>query len=228
MIHRNDFFPGSTQAPPWSASVLRKFGQNRYGENLFRVVFLTSRCYVVGGYWEEDGEMAYRRMPKYGVKEEKWALERYVPTAWLGTPESWDLLGSTLEGYYAIGPYPEHGIFECCAVFSTGFGTRGFMPIEPGIVDLQARAIWMGRSLTRYQVRAAALGMEEEKIRKQDEYFERMVRDSSFSRDNAFGMAVTFNREQAIADYKTKLIRNKAWARKHRFRPGFSQSGEIN
>lgn len=228
MIRRQDFFPGSTKAPAWCEKVLRKFGQNRYGENIFRIIFLPSRCYLVGGYWETEGELAYRLAPKYSVREQKWALERYVPTMWLGTPEAWEALGTTVEGYYAIGPFPEHGLFECAAVFSGGRGPMGYIPLEPGIVEMQARAIWMGHSLTRYQVRAMAMGEEEEKIRKQDEYFERFLRDRSFSRENpTFGMAATYNRETAVEDYKTKLIKSKAWKKKHRIPPGFSQ-GKVN
>jgi hypothetical protein len=229
VIRRSDFFPGSVQAPAWCERVLSKFGRNFYGEPIFRIVFLPSRCYTVGGYWEQEGELSYKVVPKYSVKEAKWALERFVPAAWLGTPESWDSLGSTVEGYYAIGPFPAHGLFECCAVFSTGFGPAGYVPLEPSMVEMQARAIWMGRSLTRYQVRSAALGEEEEKLKRQDEYFEKLVAERSLSREHAmtFGMAMAYNKQLAIDDYKTKIIKAKAWKRQHRFSPGFSQ-GMVN
>lgn len=226
MIRRHDFYPGSLQPPAWCERVLAKYGRNRYQEPLFRVVFLPSRSYIVGGYWDAESELCYRQMPKYGRKEEKWALERWVPPQWLGSPESWEALNSTIEGYYAIGPYPEHGLFECCAVFSTGPGPNGYVPLEPGMIDLQARAIWMGRGLTRYQIRAAAMGEEEDKIRKEDEYFERFLKEHSFSREMpTFGMAANYNREAAVDDYKLKIIKSRAWARKHRFTQGFSQYG---
>ena len=226
---RSDFFPGSIQAPDWCARVLRKFGVNLYGENIFRMAFLPSRCYVVGGYWESDGALEYRLCPRYSVREQKWALERFVPAAWLGSPESWDKLASTVEGYYAIGPYPAHGLFEVCHVFSEGRGIAGYVPLEPGSVELAARLIWMGKSLTRYAVRAAALGEEEEKIRKQDEYFEKLLADKSYSRNVAtYGMAATYNREHLIEDYKTRIRKSKAWSRKHRFvDKGFGQTGEL-
>jgi hypothetical protein len=227
-VQRDDFFPGATLAPDWCAEVLSKYGQNRYGENIFRTVFLPSRSKIVGGYWEAECELAYRRVPKYGLAERKWAIERFVPASVLGTPETWEALATTLEGYWAIGPFPAHGVYECCAVFTTGKGDRGYVPLEPELVDFQARAIWMGRTLTRYQVRSAVLGEEEEKIRKQDEYFERLLRDKGFSRDVAtYGMAVNYNREQAVEDYKTRLVKVKAWQRRARFQPGFRQ-GMVN
>lgn len=230
MIRRHDFFPGSLRAPAWCEKVLSKFGRNQYGEPLFRVIFLPSRCYMVGGYWEQEGELDYRMVPKYSINERKWALERFVPAVWLGSPESWDALGTTLEGYYAIGPFPEHGLFECCAVFSTGFGPSGYVPLEPGMVEMQARLIWAGRMLTRYQVRSAALGEEEEKIRKEDEYFERFLREQSFTRDNpTYGMAVNYNREHAVDDYKQRIIKSRAWNKRHRFgAKGFGQTGSVN
>lgn len=227
-MKRNDFFAGSIQAPAWCQAVLAKYGRNRYGEPLFRAVFLPSRCRIVGGYWEQAGDLAYKLMPKYGRNEQKWALERFVPPQFLGSPESWDAMNSTIEGYYAIGPYPEHGVFECAAVFSTGPGPQGYVPLEPGLVDMQARAIWMGRSLTRYAIRAAALGEEEAKIRKEDEYFEKFLRERSFTNDvPTFGQAIVYNREQAVEDYKLKILKSKAWMRAHRYGKGFSQM-EIN
>jgi hypothetical protein len=224
-MRRNDFFRGSVLAPDWCATILRKYGQNRYGENLFRIVMLTSRCYVVGGYWEQDAEVSYKLMPKYG-HEAKWALEKFVPPQVLGSPQSWDALSSTVEGYYAIGPYPAHGTFECVAVFTMGKGPNGYVPLEPGMIDLQARLVWMGRVLTRYAIRSAALGEEEEKIKREDAHFEKLLADLSFSRDTAtYGQAVTYNREQRIDDYKVRLVKNRAWLRKHRFQQGFSQGG---
>ena len=95
------------------------------------------------------------------------------------------------------------------------------------MIDLQARAIWMGRMQTSYQIRAAAMGEEEEKLRRADENFEKFLRDRSFSRDSSFGMAAVYNRENAIDDYKLKILKSKAWKKKHRFVKGFSQ-GEVN
>jgi hypothetical protein len=223
VVKRQDFYSGARLAPDWCATLLRKYGQNRYGENLFRIVMLTSRCKTVGGYWERDAEVSYKLMPKYG-HEAKWALERFVPANVLGTPQAWEALYSTIEGYYAIGPFPVHGTFECVAVFSTGRGPNGYVPLEPGMIDLQARLVWMGRALTRYAIRAAALGEEEEKIRRDDKHFEKLLADHSLSRDVAtFGHAISYSREQLVDDYKVKLIRSKAWLRKHRFTQGFSQ-----
>jgi hypothetical protein len=225
-VKRNDFFRGSVQAPAWCEAILRKYGQNRYGENLFRVVMLTSRCYTVGGLWEQDGELAYKQMPKYG-HEAKWALEKFVPARFLGTPQAWEALCSTVEGYYAIGPFPAHGTFECVAVFSVGKGPNGYVPLEPGMIDLQARLVWMGRALTRYAIRAAALGEEEEKIRREDAHFEKLLAQVSLTRETpTFGHAISYSRENRIDDYKVKLVKNRAWLRKHRFQPGFSQ--EVN
>ena len=39
MIQRHDFFPGLRRAPAMYEAILRKYGQNLYGENLYRVIW---------------------------------------------------------------------------------------------------------------------------------------------------------------------------------------------
>jgi hypothetical protein len=71
------------------------------------------------------------------------------------------------------------------------------------------------------------MGVEEDKIKREDAYFDKLVADTAFSHDNAFGMAATYNKEIAIEDYKTKIRKSKAWTKKHRHlgKQGFSQFG---
>ena len=224
-FHRDDQFQGCIQAPGWTVDVLKKYGQNPYGENILRVVFLPSRSYFIGGYWDQSDTLAYVRAPKYGVRERKWIMERWIPAASYGCPELWEAQTSTPEGYLGVGPFPVYGEYECAAKFSTGRGDEGYVPLEPGLIDLQARFIWQGRVATVWDIRNGMKSEEEAKAAHQDEKFEQMWADIHNSRPGiTIGSGTSYNPDHAIEEYKERLVRNRhTWQSESKFKKGFSQ-----
>lgn len=229
MLERHDFFPHSRRVNPAYDRILRHYGQNRYGENLFRIVMLSSRCYLAGGFWAKEGVFGYRRVPKYSMHEHKWALEIWRCASVYGTPALWDSQTTSMEGYYQVGPYPCHGEFECCAVFSTGKGRGGYIPLEPGTVDLQARAVWMGRGQTLWDIRTALNSQEELKERRGDERFEDLWHNLHHTRQGlTVGAAGRYNIEDERERMKQKFLDNQdLWGQQSDFQTGFEQTEEA-
>src|SRR5258708_34792444 len=93
------------RTPEWTTEVLAKFGQNHYGENIYRVVWGESRMEMVGGLWlnrlhdDESNRLVnrgrmvvdsnpvlsqsaeYRTVPRYPGKE-RWVLEKWLPCSY--------------------------------------------------------------------------------------------------------------------------------------------------
>lgn len=228
MIERHDFFPGLRRAPAFYETILRKYGQNLYGENLYRVVWGPSRCYICGGWWEQEQEYAYRLAPKYG-RGEKWILEKWCPPTLYGSPETWDTQTVSAEGYYQVGPYPAHGEYECVAVFSTGPGPRGYVPLEPGTVDLQTRLCFLGRSRSLWDIRSNIRAETEAKKKYDDERFNELWESLQHTRTGlTMGSAGHYSNEDAINDYKRMLLEHKdAWLPEAQFQRGFSQDQTL-
>jgi hypothetical protein len=228
MIHRHDFYSGLRRAPEMYQAILKKYGTNLYGENLYRLIWGPSRCYIVGGYWEVEREFAYHLQPKYG-RGEKWMLERWMPASTYGTPETWDTGTLSQEGFYQVGPYPVHGEFECAAVFSTGSGPSGHVPLEPGTVDLQARLCFMGRTLSLWDIRLNNRNEQEQKARFQDAAFNEMWEELQHSRQGlTIGSAGHYSHEDEINDYKLRLLQHKdAWLPQSDFQKGFAQDDSL-
>lgn len=219
------------QAPEWATAGLEKFGRNPYGERNFRVVWAPSRTRIIGGKWDDNGKHEYRRLPKYG-KQPRWILERWRPASMYGSPERWETDFITPDGFYAVGPYPRHGEYESCEVFQAkdqygrpikGWG--GFVPLEAGLVELTARAVWMGRIGTYSDIRIRLRDEELEKERRQDMTFDEMWKERQASREGlTLGYGNGFvNKQQEIDDYVRKLERRKLWINRNRFTPGFSE-----
>ena len=228
MIQRQDFFPGLRREPALYETILRKYGQNLYGENLYRVIWGPARCYLVGGYWEKENEFAYHRQPKYG-RGEKWVLEKWLPATTYGTPEQWDRQTLSPEGFYQVGPFPTHGEFESVAVFSTGPGPAGYVPLEPGTVDLQARLVFMGRTLSRWDLRYNIRAEQEAKQKFQDAAFNEMWESLQHSRPGlTMGSAGHYDNENEINNYKRRLLQHReSWLEKSEFQRGFMQDDSL-
>jgi hypothetical protein len=228
MIERHDFFVGLRRAPASYETILRKYGQNLYGENIYRVVWLASRCYLAGGFWEDAGTCEYRLMPKYG-RQEKYGIEKWLPASRYGTPDLWDKTQVGVEGFYNVGPFPAHGQFECAAVFSTRPGPLGYVPLEPGTVDLQARLIYMGRTASMWDIRVNNRAEQESKKKFQDAAFNETWEAAQHTRAGlTMGSAGHYSDEDAINDYKRMLLEHKdAWLPKNEFQPGFVQDQSL-
>lgn len=219
-------FPGGRRAPSFYQDILAKFGRNLLGENILRLVWLPSRCYLVGGWWEVEQEFGYKLMPKYGVKNERWAIEKWLPAAAYGTPQFWEAQTVSPEGFLQVGPFPAYGEYECAASFSVGPGPMGYVPLEPGTVELQARLVFNGRTRTLWDIRNAVRTEEEMKARRQDDSFDDLWESVQHSRNGlTMGPAGHYSQENAINEYKQRLLAHReAWVPQSEYQHGFSQT----
>lgn len=208
--------------------LLNYFGKNLYGENLYRVIWGPSRFYLCGGFWQKENEFAYRRMPKYGVGE-KWLIEKWLSATTYGTPENWDRQTLSPEGFYQVGPFPIHGEYESVAVFSTGSGPAGYVPLEPGTIFLQVRLCHMGRTLSRWDLRYNIRAEQEAKQKFQDAAFNEMWESLQHSRPGlTMGSAGHYSDEDAVNDYKRRLLQHReSWLEKSEFQRGFMQDDSL-
>ena len=209
-------------APAWATVGLLKFGTNPYGVLQFRVSWLPSVTRIIGGYWDDNGKSEYRRVPKYGL-DAKWGLERWRPPSIYGTPALWDSQTSTPDGFFAIGPFPAHGEFELCERFSTQYGPAGYVPLEPGLIELTARAVWMGRINTYSDLRRIHEDEELAKERAQDQKFDELWRERQTVHSGlTMGYGKGFvNKDAEIEEYERRIQKAQAYATA--FRPGFRQ-----
>jgi len=92
---------------------MARFGQNPYGDNLYRIVFAPSRRYLVYGEWP-NGERKATWLPKYPEVGDSWVLERWLtPFEYARcTPEEWN------RELTVLGPYPDRGEYEICHKFN--------------------------------------------------------------------------------------------------------------
>lgn len=215
-------------APEWATEGLEKFGKNYLGQPHFRVIWGPSRWVVMGKFWEDLGRHAYLKVRKYG-RDPKWILERWRPAAIYGFPELWNRPKSEggcadEMGYLAAGPFPVHGEYECICPFSTGRGEAGFVPLEPGLIELSARACWMGRVATYSDIRRC---LEDEALRKereQDQRLDDLWDEKQLTRQGlSIGAGGAFNKQQEVDDYVRKLERKKPFVDARKFKPGFRQ-----
>lgn len=110
------------------------FGQNRLGDNMYRVVYAPSRLKMVGGAWP-DGRAEYRFLPLYQAKA--WILERWLtPMEFCGMgPDRWNLeFRDPQTGLLLQGPYPDRGEYEMCWDFAGSEPTQGFVSRIIGMI----------------------------------------------------------------------------------------------
>ena len=219
-------------APPQQTVGLEKFGLNPYGQPNFRVVWAPSRTRIIGGFWEDIAHHEYRRLPKYGVSP-RWILERWRPASMYGTPQAWEREYVTPDGFYAVGPFPVHGEYESCEVFQLSDekgkaikGWGGFVPLEPGMVELAARAVWMGRINSYSDIRIAVRDEELRKERDSDRRFDQNWEErQTIHKGLTMGRGGFVNRAAEIEDMARRIERVGAWVSGKKFRKGFKQIG---
>jgi hypothetical protein len=220
-------------APEYQTQGLKKFGFNQYGQPIFRVVWGPSRTKILGGFWEDVARHEYRRTPKYGLQP-RWVLERHLPASRYGSPRTWDRDTITNDGFYGVGPFPVHGEYESCEIFQAKDGNgrpikgwAGYVPLEPGLVELAARAVWMGRINSYSDIRIALRDEELRKEREKDQWFDQQWDEHQAVRE---GLTIGYggksvNKAQEIEDYARKIERVGAYINRARFSPGFKQRG---
>lgn len=218
---RNDIH--GRHAPDWAREVLARFGVNPFGEPQFRIVWGPARTYVIGGSWP-DGSIEYRRMPKYGL-DQKWILERWRAAVHYGTPEQWMFDTMTPEGMLAIGPFPVYGEYECSEVFSVCAGPAGYVPLEPGLVEMTARAVLMGQQRSYSDIRTQNQRDAERKQQAEDRQFDEMweSRQHAHKGGLVIGAHAKYNQQEEIEDYARRIERVGAYVDARKFRPGFDQ-----
>jgi hypothetical protein len=128
---------------------LGRFGKNPYGEPLYRIVSADSRRRLVGGFWQETGEVGYHWTRKY-KRIEGWILERWqMPTL---SKKQWDRdMIDPLSGWLLFGPYPERGEYEMAYHFDAEQKEAPTI----GLVEKLIGALERGRSRSFEEVRAA-------------------------------------------------------------------------
>lgn len=121
-----------------------RFGQNEFGENLYRIVFTESRRHLVGGAWQTkcsscagcgcpvchgkgatEAERGYKWRPKYAAVKTPWILERWYDAFSYTkmTRTKWDAeMVDPISGWLLFGPYPSRGEYDLIWEFDQGAG----------------------------------------------------------------------------------------------------------
>ena len=150
---------------------MKRYGENPYGDSLYRVVFSDSRTDLLGGKWP-DGECAYREVPRYPGIRGQWILEKWcAPAEYAGTPEQytreqWD----ADSGLLTCGPYPNRGEYAHCYTFP-------FMPTDGMIIQVVG-ALKVSRGLTAAQHRQGIMEPLEKQKREQNANFDAIFGES--------------------------------------------------
>jgi hypothetical protein len=211
------------EAPQWCARVLRRFGLNPYGQPIFRCIWGPSATKIVGGYWMDSGTSEYRVTKRYG-DDPKWILERWQPASEIGTPQSWDASTLTYDGFYGIGPFPAHGRYLHCTTFSVAKGPQGYVPLEAGLVEMTARAVWMGRTLSKADIAIAERDESLAAERAQDANFDALWDEKQLSRQGlSIGAGGAFNKAEEVADMERRIERAGVFIDGRKFKTGLKQ-----
>lgn len=207
------------QPPSFCTDILSKFGQNPYGENIYRVVWSESVWETIGGLWEERanpnlgtaivrrGNMlldsnpvickrpAYKTVSKYPDfkgKQGRWILEKWLPCSFSRAMWDWKFFDPP-SGLHLSGPYPEHGEFWCSKVITD----RGAY-VEPtaDLIEYYARLVAAGDEYPEHAKREAREVRLARKQREYDNMFDAVYDDAQLA-------GGTTNLFQAVSGPKT-------------------------
>lgn len=224
---RRDMTLAGLEPPTWCHDLLTPFGQNPWGEDIWRVVWSPRRLAIYGGYWEDTGVFEYRIVPRYG-RDKFFRLERWVPARHFGSPQSWAAETANGEGYLSAGPYPQYGMFISGYSFCTP--EHKYLPILPDLVLLTVQAVHANRVKRSWEVRDCIIGNEQIKELQSDYEFENkwqethgVRRGASFSKDGALQ-----NTDAEVEQYKQRLAVTPVKIKKEEAGKGFKQyEGEL-
>ena len=190
--------------PSFCAEMLSKFGQNPYGENIYRVVWSETQFETVGGTWcdrlrlnepshfEQVGNFVresnptvaeipeYRRVAKYpGVQ--RWILEKWLAPSY--SREDWySLFMEPSSGLCYLGPYPETGDFHHCYSLERH---GQFMPLTIAVVEYYCRLIEAGKEYSVWQRKQA----QEERMKREKRAWENRFDAMFDDAQPAFGVS---------------------------------------
>lgn len=140
---RHDLVPGHKQPPVFCDDICRRYGLNREGESLWRVIWCPDRVTLFGGYWDDSGLFTYKRVRRYGTQR-KWILEKFVPAKDFGDPATWAGRTANRDGYLNQGPFPIDGMYV---------GTHTFVePLTPTLVNRTIQSVALGRLASTWQI----------------------------------------------------------------------------
>lgn len=151
MLIRNDYVGPKNEA---AERTLRKFGQNPFGENIYRAVWAPQKL-----CWSYE-----ELVPEYPNIGEQWVLEKWLSveedTGGMSRAE-WEIKNFDLEsGKSILGPYPAYGYFN----FSFALGEG--VPCNAQSMELIAQLIERGK-LASAAERQLALRQREEARKKE-------------------------------------------------------------
>lgn len=152
-----------------------RFGQNPFGENLYRIVLTHSRRHLVGRRWS-DGHVGYHWRPKYRAVKAAWILERWN---WERLSKAeWDrTMVDPFSGLLLFGPYPARGDYELAWEFDKG--------VAADSIDNLIGAIEHGRSRSFEDIRAFHKAEYESEERRGKWSAEAEIRDAVTAFGNA-------------------------------------------
>lgn len=189
------------EAPSFCTDILAKFGQNPYGENIYRIVWSESVFETVGGEWEEradptkgtslvrKGNMlvdsnpvlckhsAYKRVSKYPDYKgdgARWILEKWMPCSYTQAQWKWYFL-DPMTGIYTSGPYPEQGEYWCSKILTD---RSAYMEVTADVVEYYARLIAAGDEYAEHQKQAAREARKAAEKRDYDNRFDAIFKDA--------------------------------------------------
>jgi hypothetical protein len=147
------------------------FGENIFGQPIFRIVFSDSRTYLAGGKWP-DGASEYRETPLYPQIRGKWVMEKWLPAEeYGGTREQYERAQLDIEsGLFTLGPYPYRGEYVLCHTFIA-------TPTESS-VGWAVHNLKISRDLTPGARKQGIMQPLEKQKREQDQRFEDIWNDA--------------------------------------------------
>jgi hypothetical protein len=189
------------ETPSFCHDILKKFGTDDYGDDIYRLIWSEVPTEVIGGVWEEradptkgnsivrKGNMlmdsnpvimkhaAYKTVAKYpdylGDKA-RWILEKKLPCSF--SPWMWDYkFLDPASGLHLSGPYPEHGEYWTSKVLTN----RGeYVECTADLVEYYARQVAAADEYPDYQKREAYEERQKRKQREYDNHFDAVFHDA--------------------------------------------------
>lgn len=186
----------------WTETICSKYGRNRFGQPLYRILFAPTASYVAGGYFSDSGNHEYRRIPRYpGSKD--FILEKWLDAGFFGSPKSWNEQREQ-DGFLPIGPYPARGMYVAVMGIKQHALTPAWLNFN---LRYQEREFSRGRS--KAQIRIQAMDEIEEKNKAREQWLDVQLEDAGVgSRSYLFSSGAAGLDSQAAKreDYIQRLI----------------------